>query len=114
MQSKQEQLEKIVTGNTSIKELKTPEQFAEFERLVKQSNESFDSEREITKLVNQINDLKQTHDQDLNTNSDMYTAMQAKLVTREEVCYGLMLGNQSPQTPNIKTGRSDGATETRT
>lgn len=85
IKSKQDQMESIITENSSIKELKLPEHFTDLERLVKASSQSFDSEREITKLVNQINELKHSNEQEASTNADMYSAMQAKLINREEV-----------------------------
>ena len=85
IKSKQDQIEKIITENSSVKELKLPEHFNDLERLVKTSSQSFDSEREITKLVNQINELKLANEQEASTNADMYSSMQAKLINREEV-----------------------------
>ena len=90
IKSKQDQIEKIIVDNSSLKELKTPEQFKELESLVKSSAESFDSQKEITKLVNQINDLKIANEQESTTSADMYSAMQAKLISREEVYFVLI------------------------
>jgi hypothetical protein len=73
--------------NTSQKELKTPEDFQNFERMCKLAEQNFNADREITKLVNQINDLKQSAEQEANTNADMYSAMQSKLINREEVLF---------------------------
>jgi hypothetical protein len=87
LKSKQDQIEGIIFTNTSQKELKTPEDFSNFERMCKLAEQNFNADREITKLVNQINDLKQSAEADANTNADMYSSMQAKLISREEVFF---------------------------
>ena len=78
-------MDKIIISNSNIRELKNPQDFAELERLIKSASQHFDADREITKLVSQINELKLAHEHDANTNADMYSAMQAKLMAREEV-----------------------------
>jgi hypothetical protein len=86
LRSKQEQIENIIVSNSSkVKELKTPEDFKNLELAIKFSEDNINYDREITKLVNQINDMKASHEQDANTNADMYSSMQAKLIAREEV-----------------------------
>jgi hypothetical protein len=72
--------------------------------MCKLAEQNFNADREITKLVNQINDLKQSAEEDSNTNADMYTAMQTKLVSREEVVF-VHKGNQSIKTPSFEARR---------
>ncbi|KAJ3259577.1 hypothetical protein HK103_002131 [Boothiomyces macroporosus] len=84
LKSKYDQVENIITQNSTITELKLPNDFANLENMIKTSQQSFEADKEIKKLLNQINDMKQSYEKEADTNADMYSAMQSKLISREE------------------------------
>ncbi|KAJ3274813.1 hypothetical protein HDV01_002017 [Terramyces sp. JEL0728] len=84
LKSKYDQVENIITQNSSITELKLPNDFADLEIMVKSSQQSFEADKEIKKLLNQINEMKESYEKEADTNADMYSAIQSKLVSREE------------------------------
>ncbi|KAJ3324951.1 hypothetical protein HDV06_005539 [Boothiomyces sp. JEL0866] len=84
LKSKYDQVENIITQNSTITELKLPTDFTDLENMIKSSQQSFEADKEIKKLLTQINDMKQSYEKEADTNADMYSAMQTKLISREE------------------------------
>jgi cell fate (sporulation/competence/biofilm development) regulator YlbF (YheA/YmcA/DUF963 family) len=85
--SKQDQLEDIIIQNSSLKELKTPEHFKEFEHTLKLAYQQFDADKEIHKLLTQMNEMKQQYETDADTSQELYSTLQSNLIQREEVSY---------------------------
>ena len=77
-------MEDIIIQNSKIKDLKSPDSFKDLEAILKLSQQSFDANSEVTKLVKQMNDLKQQHEAEIETNSAMFEGLQLKLIAREE------------------------------
>ncbi|KAH6573508.1 hypothetical protein BASA61_005380 [Batrachochytrium salamandrivorans] len=84
LKTKQQQLESIVQSNTPITSLSKIDDFVDLVAYLKAALSNQNAGAEVTKLIQQLQQLKQAHDDESRTHADMYGSMQARLVDREE------------------------------
>ncbi|KAL5036286.1 hypothetical protein BDV3_004990 [Batrachochytrium dendrobatidis] len=84
LKSKQQQLETIIINHTSVKSFTKPDDFVNLETYLKDAFLNQDAGSEVTKLIEKLQQLKQSHNDESRTHADMYGSMQARLVEREE------------------------------